>query len=497
MDSRLFSALRSALPAIFLVLALPLPGAAQQLRPLLNCVTFHPETNVVDAYFGYVSFHPTVVMLEVGDFNFFSPDPQDRGQLTQFEPGVHNRAFFTSFTVSPSIQQLNWFLNFTESATADPFAPACDQAQQVRPLLNCVTYHADTNVLDAYFGYASSFPAAVTRAVGDFNFFAPDQRDRGQATVFEPGVHDRVFLVSTPQPLRSLTWYVGSIGSAPTSPSALACDPPRWRGPWSATERYSWNDGVLHGGLLWVAKMNPVQNVMTSEPGTDGTWVPAPAVRLDGPAGPTGPTGAQGVQGVQGVQGIQGPTGAQGLNGVQGATGPQGLQGLQGEQGPQGLQGLQGSGTTRTTRASGSTGHSRAAWAARSPGRGRCRRFAGSHRRDRSARPDRIDGSAGPDGNDRSAGAVWPRRPDRCDGRRRPDRVRQVPRAPAARWVPLVPRGRLDPPVRPGLWVRPAPPASPVRKVPPAVKARRGRRVRLRRRIRAPRACRDQWVHCA
>jgi hypothetical protein len=50
-------------------------------------------------------------MLPVGVQNLFFPGTLDRGQPTEFLPGVHDRVFIVSFAVSVSMPSLAWFLD--------------------------------------------------------------------------------------------------------------------------------------------------------------------------------------------------------------------------------------------------------------------------------------------------------------------------------------------------------------------------------------------------
>ena len=82
------------------------------VTPILHCVTFHPDTKVLDVYLGYASSHTAPVTIPVGEDNFFFPDPESRNQPTEFLPGIHRLAHFTSFVVDPlGIQQLSWVLD--------------------------------------------------------------------------------------------------------------------------------------------------------------------------------------------------------------------------------------------------------------------------------------------------------------------------------------------------------------------------------------------------
>jgi hypothetical protein len=221
------------------------------------------------------------------------------------------------------------------------------QAQEIRPVVRCTSYLPDGE-LGVYFGYVSTFTTSQALDIGPQNFFAPGVLFRNQPTVFDPGVHDRVFFthffISASQP--QITWSVNNnIATARNDPSLL-CNLPHFAGDWSATGSYQPGDLVRHNGFLWVL---PLQSDGSGEPGVSLQWDiwPGPIQGPQGPAGPQGDQGAQGLTGAmgpagpQGAQGPQGPAGPQGLQGAQGATGPSGPQGPAGPPGPSAASALQ------------------------------------------------------------------------------------------------------------------------------------------------------------
>ena len=94
--------------------------------PIVNCVTSHPDTGTLDVFFGYASSFTTNVAIDVGSQNFFFPGSQNRNQPTVFEPGVHDRVFFTSFTPIPQQSELSWSLNGTIVTAFDDPNLACN-----------------------------------------------------------------------------------------------------------------------------------------------------------------------------------------------------------------------------------------------------------------------------------------------------------------------------------------------------------------------------------
>jgi hypothetical protein len=68
-------------------------------------------------------------------------------------------------------------------------------APTVAPTLNCVMRNANGSYT-AKFGYDNSTGAAVTIPVGANNYFTPGAQNRGQVTVFQPGVVTNAFSVT-------------------------------------------------------------------------------------------------------------------------------------------------------------------------------------------------------------------------------------------------------------------------------------------------------------
>ena len=77
---------------------------------------------------------------------------------------------------------------------AGVFALHCGPTASVIPMLECVeTVTLDPPVYKARLGYENPNAMAVTIPLGPGNYFSPDPQDRGQPTVFEPGVHAEAF----------------------------------------------------------------------------------------------------------------------------------------------------------------------------------------------------------------------------------------------------------------------------------------------------------------
>jgi PKD repeat protein len=71
-------------------------GTAQPVRPVLECVVQNSSTSYT-AWFGYKNDNPVAVTIPVGSTNKFTPNPQNRGQTTVFQPGRQVRVFSVLF----------------------------------------------------------------------------------------------------------------------------------------------------------------------------------------------------------------------------------------------------------------------------------------------------------------------------------------------------------------------------------------------------------------
>jgi hypothetical protein len=80
--------------------------------------------------------------------------------------------------------------------------------ETVVPLLQCVAKNPNRSYT-ARFGYDNSTGALVTIAVGASNFFAPGNQNRGQTTVFQPGLVQNAFSVTfSPNGGDLAVWFV-------------------------------------------------------------------------------------------------------------------------------------------------------------------------------------------------------------------------------------------------------------------------------------------------
>jgi hypothetical protein len=77
--------------------------------------------------------------------------------------------------------------------------------QAVRPMMECVTDNQN-GTFTAKFGYENNNSVPVTIPVGDHNKFTPVPKDRGQTTVFQPGLVQNAFTVVFNG--NTLTWHL-------------------------------------------------------------------------------------------------------------------------------------------------------------------------------------------------------------------------------------------------------------------------------------------------
>jgi len=88
-------------------------------------------------------------------------------------------------------------------------ASRADALDGVYPVLNCVSYDAESNQVTAHFGYDNVNDGAQFIPVGGTNYFFPLGSDQGQPTSFATGRHDDVFTVTwSLDDSRAVTWYL-------------------------------------------------------------------------------------------------------------------------------------------------------------------------------------------------------------------------------------------------------------------------------------------------
>ena len=90
-----------------------------RVKPVLSCVANNGD-GTYTARYGYENPNVFPVEIPVGSKNRFSPRPQDRGQITTFEPGTVENAFEVTFDG----RYFTWVLD-RQSAPASRFSPSC------------------------------------------------------------------------------------------------------------------------------------------------------------------------------------------------------------------------------------------------------------------------------------------------------------------------------------------------------------------------------------
>jgi uncharacterized repeat protein (TIGR01451 family) len=199
----------------------------------VTCVTNH--ANTYDAVFGYTNDNRSQQIIPLGLSNVFVPAPGNRGQPTTFEPGTVRNA--VTVTGIPNNTLLYWSvdLNGRRFAVASSFLPKkCDQPPippepPIDPPIDpptpeppppdptpnlsglyatCVLRAGSTTTYDAVFGYANANQEAVTIPVGRSNLLVPKPIDRGQPSVFRPGIVLNAFTVQDVPRAEDLTWAV-------------------------------------------------------------------------------------------------------------------------------------------------------------------------------------------------------------------------------------------------------------------------------------------------
>jgi len=201
----------------------------------VTCVTNHGNT--YDAVFGYTNDNRSQQIIPLGLQNIFVPAPGNRGQPTTFEPGTVRNA--VTVKGIPKSQLLYWSVDVAGRrwAVASPAIPQkCNEAPippdpplpepeppiqpptpeppPPDPLPNesglyatCVLRPGSTTY-DAVFGYTNANQDDVIIPVGRRNLVAPAPVDRGQPSVFRPGIVLNAFTVRKVPRTQDLTWAV-------------------------------------------------------------------------------------------------------------------------------------------------------------------------------------------------------------------------------------------------------------------------------------------------
>lgn len=198
----------------------------------VTCVTNHAGT--YDAVFGYTNDNRSQQVVPLGLQNTFVPAPGNRGQPTTFEPGTVRNA--VTVTGIPNSTLLYWTVDLAgrRFAVASQYLPTkCDQPPippepPIEPPIEpptpeppppdpppngsgifatCVL-RPGSATYDAVFGYANATQDDVLIPVGRRNHVAPTPIDRGQPTLFNPGIVLNAFTVKNVPRTKDLTWTV-------------------------------------------------------------------------------------------------------------------------------------------------------------------------------------------------------------------------------------------------------------------------------------------------
>jgi uncharacterized repeat protein (TIGR01451 family) len=195
------------------------PGPPPDLVPIglfVTCVTNH--AGMYDAVFGYTNDNPAEQIIPLGFANTFAPAPGNRGQPTTFEPGTVRDA--VTVRGIPNETALVWSVfhvrarvavanpNLPEKCKEPPVTPPPPPPPPEHGLFATCVLRLGAPTYTAIFGYANGSEDDVIIPIGRRNHVAPTPIDRGQPTVFRPGVTLVAFTVHNVPRTRDLTWTV-------------------------------------------------------------------------------------------------------------------------------------------------------------------------------------------------------------------------------------------------------------------------------------------------
>jgi len=101
----------------------PTEEMIDDVYPLVICVSYLGGDEY-EAIFGYENPSNKTQYIPIGERNRFDPIPKDRGQSTQFEPGIHSNYPMDAFMVTYYGSELTWHLT-SSSAIASINSPDC------------------------------------------------------------------------------------------------------------------------------------------------------------------------------------------------------------------------------------------------------------------------------------------------------------------------------------------------------------------------------------
>lgn len=94
------------------------------IKPVLQCVTANTDETFT-AKFGYKNDNSVPIIIPVGANNKFSPNPQNRNQTTNFQPGRIRFAFEVLFNGSNLVWTLKGPDNRSRTSTASRNSARC------------------------------------------------------------------------------------------------------------------------------------------------------------------------------------------------------------------------------------------------------------------------------------------------------------------------------------------------------------------------------------
>ena len=112
------------------VVYVEVPPETTTVVPVVECVAQLPG-GVLEAHFGYLNPDAESVVIPRGPKNEFSPDPSDRGQPDQFDPGRTVDVFQSQISGS----SLKWTIG-SSSATASASSPQCQGTLRIDKALS-------------------------------------------------------------------------------------------------------------------------------------------------------------------------------------------------------------------------------------------------------------------------------------------------------------------------------------------------------------------------
>ena len=191
------------------------PPPAQPIG-IFACVV--DRGNTYDVVFGYENDNPVDIAVPIGLANLVLPRPVNRGQPIVFAPGRVDNAF--TVRGLRKNQLLGWTLSFQGTRTvlvSASYPLRCAGGGALLPLEPfplCVRRHGGTYT--AVFGYANLNRSDVIVPVGRSNRVAPAPVDRGQPSVFRPGIVYVAFAVRDIPVSRGISWTLTAAGETET-----------------------------------------------------------------------------------------------------------------------------------------------------------------------------------------------------------------------------------------------------------------------------------------